>query len=381
MKILVNATTCVVGGGVQVATAFITQAIRDSKGILFTFAVSSQVMRNLGEMAKQDKRVHEITPSPARLWDGRRSRVQLHSIESEFHPDVVFTIFGPSYLRFRATHICGLATGWVTHRSRMALSALSLTRKVYTLALCRYKLWHLSTKDYYWVEAEVARKGLVGLLDINPTRVKVIPNSYADVFEQNIQEYPNQKTNGITYILCLSAPYPHKNLCIIPEVAKLLRHKDSERSYCFIVTLPKKGSEVRKFWAKVENCGVASLIENIGPLKLSECPRWYAKSDIVFLPTLLETFSATYPEAMKMGKPIITTDLDFAHDICGNAASYYSPLSAEAASDAIIKVATNPKFRDTLVENGRKRLEQFPNPEMKYHLMLQWIEEVAKMRK
>jgi glycosyltransferase involved in cell wall biosynthesis len=171
------------------------------------------------------------------------------------------------------------------------------------------------------------------------------------------------------------------NICIIPEVARLLQEKDRDKSYRFIVTLPERGKEVRKFWTKAEKYAVTSMIENAGVLKLHECPRWYATSDIVFLPTVLETFSATYPEAMVLGKPIVTTDLEFAHDICGDAAAFYSPLSAEAASDAIIQVVTNRKFRESLVENGRKRLEQFPNPERKYQLMLQWIQELADLQK
>lgn len=35
------------------------------------------------------------------------------------------------------------------------------------------------------------------------------------------------------------------------------------------------------------------------------------------MPTVLEVFSATYPEAMAL--PIVTSDLDFARDICDNA--------------------------------------------------------------
>ena len=178
-------------------------------------------------------------------------------------------------------------------------------------------------------------------------------------------------------IFCLAAPYPHKNLKIIPEVASLLRENDPARVYCFIVTLPDNGPVVRKFWAMVEKYGVKDMIENAGRIKLQECPRFYASSDIVFLPTLLETFSATYPEAMVMGKPIVTTDLDFAHDICGDAAAYYSPLSAEAAAKLLGQVAGDPRLRETLIANGQNRLKYFPSPQQKYRMMLQWIQEVA----
>ncbi len=43
---------------------------------------------------------------------------------------------------------------------------------------------------------------------------------------------------------------------------------------------------------------------------------------MVFIPTLLEVFSATYLEAMLMKKPIIASDLEFSRDICGESAYF-----------------------------------------------------------
>ena len=54
-------------------------------------------------------------------------------------------------------------------------------------------------------------------------------------------------------------------------------------------------------------------IEYLGKININQCPHLYVQSDAVFLPTLLECFSASYAEAMLMKKPIITSDLGFAH--------------------------------------------------------------------
>jgi glycosyltransferase involved in cell wall biosynthesis len=262
------------------------------------------------------------------------------------------------------------------------MEKLPLFARLRTLALCRYKLMRLSNRDWYWVEAEVARRGLVRLLGISRDRIRVIPNSYAAVFDKAHPLFQgNADYSGAINILCLAAPYPHKNLTIIPDVASELRRTDPNIEVKFLVTLPNVGSEVARFWKKAASLNVTNMIQNIGPVPLSDCPQWYAASDIVFLPTLLETFSATYPEAMVMGKPIVTTDLDFAHDICGNAAAYYLPLSAEAAATTIHKVATDLKFRESLIENGRRRLAYFPTPEEKYRMMLQWILDVIEKEK
>ena len=125
---------------------------------------------------------------------------------------------------------------------------------------------------------------------------------------------------------------------------------------------------------------INDMIENLGVLKLSDCPYWYSMSDIIFMPSLLETFSSTYPEAMVMGKPIVTTDLDFAHEICRDAAAYYDPLSFQSAAEVIQAVAHDKMLCKTLINNGYKRLKQFPNLDEKYLLIMDWITYVSKIK-
>lgn len=93
-------------------------------------------------------------------------------------------------------------------------------------------------------------------------------------------------------------------------------------------------------------------------------------------PTLLECFTATYPEAMRMEVPIVTTDLDFAHGLCGDAALYYSPLSAADATQNILEVYHNAALRKKLVEAGHKQLEIFDNNEQRANKVIKLLEEI-----
>ena len=52
---------------------------------------------------------------------------------------------------------------------------------------------------------------------------------------------------------------------------------------------------------------------NLGPVAHKSCPSIYSQCDFLFAPTLLETFSASYPEAMKMNLPISTSKYSFAN--------------------------------------------------------------------
>jgi len=85
----------------------------------------------------------------------------------------------------------------------------------------------------------------------------------------------------------------------------------------------------------------------------------------MFMPTLMECFTAMYPEAMHKEVPIVTTDLEFARGLCGEAACYYSALDADAAAEAIYKVATDEAYMQQLTAYGKEQLKKFDNYEQR----------------
>lgn len=79
-----------------------------------------------------------------------------------------------------------------------------------------------------------------------------------------------------------------------------------------------------------------------------------------------------------MKKPIITTDLGFAHSLCGNAALYYSPLSADSALKAITHLSEDPQLVSTLIANGSKQLRNFDDYQKRATKLIRYCELVAK---
>jgi len=79
----------------------------------------------------------------------------------------------------------------------------------------------------------------------------------------------------------------------------------------------------------------------------------------MFLPTLLECFSASYVEAMKMKKPIITSDMGFARTVCDDAAIYFDPMDANDITAKIIKLVLSVELQNKLIETGLERLKMF----------------------
>src|SRR5690606_10275866 len=117
--------------------------------------------------------------------------------------------------------------------------------------------------------------------------------------------------------------------------------------------------------------GYHPRIHNVGPVRPEECPALYQECDGLFLPTLAECFSASYPEAMKMEKPIVTTDLGFAKSICGTAALYFEPMDAIAAAEQIKKLISSPYLQDRLIKQGKQELKKFDTPRSRAEKYLQ----------
>jgi glycosyltransferase involved in cell wall biosynthesis len=94
---------------------------------------------------------------------------------------------------------------------------------------------------------------------------------------------------------------------------------------------------------------------------MEQIPALYTACDLLLLPTLLESFSGTYIEAMHYGVPVCTSDRDFAHVVCGEDAVYFDPTSAQDIHATIRRLLDDPALKARLIEGGRARAAAHPS--------------------
>ncbi|ELV8657096.1 glycosyltransferase, partial [Vibrio vulnificus] len=153
--------------------------------------------------------------------------------------------------------------------------------------------------------------------------------------------------------LTIAYPYPHKNLAVLKEVSDILNSEGI--LYIFNVTVSDC------FYKKVFQ-GYEDSIVNLGHVDNKNCPKLYEQVDAMILPTLVECFSASYPEAMVMNRPILTSDYSFAKSICGEAAIYFDPFNPSDIAEKIRLLASDRNLYKGLVSAGSKRLGSFLSP-------------------
>ena len=375
-KVLLNATTIVKGGGIQAVVSFICSLAetRAVDSLDWYLAVSGSVKEQLDgldvALSERDL-VFEISPAKS---SGAGKKLLDYVIGNDI--GCVFTFFGPAYVRFPVTHICGVADGWVTHSDWEAFSKISSAiKKIRMFLLCCYKGVWFRKADAWFVEQEAAMAGLARRLRIDSHKVHVIGNNcgnhYAEFVGEPLLLEPKDR------ILVFASFYPNKNIESVPFVAKAL--VDSGRPDIeFVLTIDPQEAGFDRVLKTAQQLGVDSNINNIGAVDIADGPSLYRSCKILLMPSVLETFSAVYPEAMMMGLPIVTADKTFSRAICGNAASYYDSQQPKSAAAEITKLLDDTGLYQDLVDKGKIRLTEFPDADQKFDLLHQMVEKYAR---
>lgn len=371
MVLLINCSNLKAGGGLQVA-----DSICSLLGIFsqhnFVVVLSSSfesTKKRISNYPNVNVYTYDIPISVGTVLFGRDRF--LDDLVVRYSVDEVLTIFGPSRWRPKVPHLSGFAMPQIVIPESPFFKRLSLAQSIKWFIWRSIRQWSFNqSAKYFWTENPYISEKLKKLL--TNKEVYTVTNYYNQVFDN-----PDAWSRTVvlpefdgTTCLSISTHYPHKNFEILIGTVRVLKAKHPEFKIRFVLTFSEKEMPVP---SDIKDCFVF-----IGRVNVEECPNLYEQCDIMFMPTLLECFTATYPEAMRMEKPIVTTDLEFARGLCGDAACYYSAIDPKAAAEAIYKVATDKSYSATLVANGKEQLNKFDNYMQRANKLINILEKISK---
>lgn len=161
-------------------------------------------------------------------------------------------------------------------------------------------------------------------------------------------------------LLYLTQYYQHKNIEIFLPLARLI--KDLSLDYKLILTISSQQHILaEKFLNEVKSHQLDDVIINVGPVDMKHVPSLYKQSDALLMPTLLESFSGTYVEAMFHEIPIFTSDLDFARGVCGEGATYFDPFDEEDILSKLELIFNDRDKKSNQIERASKVLKELPD--------------------
>jgi glycosyltransferase involved in cell wall biosynthesis len=376
MRLLIDCSRLNIGGGIQVGLGFIHYALKD-KSLKLCIVCSSNIFEQLNPCELISVECHVVGVNLHRGFF--RQSQQIKSIERNFLPDIVFTVFGPSFWRSKCVNVQGFALPKMLYSDSRDSYSSNLTRLREQISDSLKKILLRRNVDYFVVETLVVKNRLVDLLKLDKKRVYVIGNSFSSAFESRCLELgTNRIEKGSAFKVFVPASfYHHKNLEIIPLVASVLSvlgHSDVG----FIFTIDRNADGWMRLSSLAKRYNVEKMIDTVGSVPNKYIFDYYLSADAVICPSLVEASTAVFPEAFMSRRPLLVSDRDFSRQLCGSAALYFDPHNPQEIANIIVEVKNNQSLYNKLVKAGDDILKKsYPSPKEKWDLQLKMLREIA----
>lgn len=360
------------GGSLQVVISLIKEFVKFPENNYYV-VMSREVKKQLqGIEFPQNFQFYDLEyPTGNRLLNSFLRGKQLSRLEHKSNADCIICSSGPLYWTPKKPLLIGYNLPHLIYPESPYLKHIPLWMKLrwrvrWSTHITRYK----KEASCIFVQTEDVNQRLRKIMKID--KVYTISNTYNNAYDLQ-KPFPNklpEREEGEVRLLTLSAFYKHKNFELIPATIAELK-KRNVNNVRFVVTLSND-----KFKLAFGDNPPAEIL-NVGFVPTLEGASLYKECDYMFLPTLLECFSASYAEAMVMKKPILTSDLGFAHTVCKDAAIYFDPESAKDVVDKLIALMQSPALQADLIAKGTRQLSQFGSAEDRAVKILELCKEIV----
>lgn len=374
MKLVINTSTLSGTGVTQVAVSFINECIQHPSNeyhVLLSPTVAFQINQ---DSFPSNFLFYIIKSHPLYGIKGFFIRRKLKRKIITIGADCVFSVFGPSCWTPTTPHLQGYANPYHVYPESPQFQVMSLKERFYIfLHKMFYKYFLKRNGKYFVCETEDVSNRLASYLNIPRCNVFTVSNTYSSIYNNaiidDIKMLPPKAENEFRF-LSLCSFQKHKNIEILNEVIPILK-TNAKRKIRFVLTVDAK------LFEELISPSVKDSIINLGRVNIVDCPYLYNECDAIFLPTLLECFSANYPEAMVMKKPILTSNLSFATTVCDDAALYFDPINANDIVSKILEITNDDFLYQNLINNGIKRLSSFDSSITRAEKYLKICERIA----
>lgn len=210
----------------------------------------------------------------------------------------------------------------------------------------------LARRGHIATVSEFSKRELVET--IGAKNVSVIANSCEHMASITRDETVLQRLNLTpnAYLLFVGSPTPNKNIMRAIEAISLMRE-----SAPHFVVVGATASAV--FKTKQDLTPTSDRVIVTGRLTDEEIVALYGNAAALLFPSLYEGFGIPPLEAMFLGCPVLSSDIEPAREVCGDAALYFDPNDAQDIARSVEHLLANPDLRSTMVELGHARAAEF----------------------
>lgn len=126
-----------------------------------------------------------------------------------------------------------------------------------------------------------------------------------------------------------------------------------------LVMLDYDRQELEKLLEDIGDKGLIDQIILTGYVVNTDLPAIYCQCELFLYPSLRESFGIPMLEAMACGTPVITSNTSSMPEVAGIAAAIIDPFKPEEITAAMIKIISDQKIRDSMIEKGFAQAANF----------------------
>lgn len=172
--------------------------------------------------------------------------------------------------------------------------------------------------------------------------------------------YEIRKKYGLkTFILYVSNIQRYKNFFELIKAFVLLRDRIDNTIQLVFAGMCFDKEYYDEMQAFITGQGYTDRIIFLGSIPYEELPYLYSACKLFVYPSTCESFGMTLVEAMACGAPILASQIEPMPEVCANAAVYFDPTNPVAMADVIIRTLQNYEVISILSRKAIERAEAY----------------------
>lgn len=226
--------------------------------------------------------------------------------------------------------------------------------------LGRYSIRGMECADAIVAVSSETAKNIDQVLNIEPDRVIIIPNTVEPIFhplpEKHSQAFRHQLNvpSNTFCLLNVGGNHPRKNLIAILKALNIIKQRGLSVQFWKI---SDDFTDEDKHFIQIHE--LEDSIKYLGYLDKPTLVQAYNGADVLIAPSFHEGFGITLLEAMACGTPVITSNVSAMPEVVGDAGILVNPNNSQTIADAVCHLRGNPIYYQNLQKKGFKRVQSF----------------------
>ncbi|WP_414514529.1 glycosyltransferase family 4 protein [Nostoc sp. PCC 9305] len=221
--------------------------------------------------------------------------------------------------------------------------------------------------------SDFTRQSFIKHFKTPPDKLAVVPISIherlVELNESTVIEHLNSiGLAGRKYAFYPANYWPHKNHLILLTAYGIYK-KQFPNSFLDLVFTGALEHEENHLKEAVDLMGLSENILFLGFLNQETLTAVWQGCQCLIFPSLYEGFGIPTLEAMKFGKPVLSSNAASLPEVGGDAVIYFDPRKPDEIASCLAKINDNQLLVEQLVKKGFQRLELFDGKEMAYQYL------------